>query len=88
MRPPPAVRAAEGTANKAEAGHIRQLARNDPAAARGKMELYGRGAFRGLDSDLTKTTPSPDGLCQKNYRNFRRRLELYVIQCGKCGRDA
>ena len=39
------------------------------------------GGFRGLDSGLSKACPSTDGLNQKNYRSFRRRVELFERQC-------
>ena len=45
-------------------------------------------AYRGLDNGLAKAAPSPEGLNQKNYRNFRRRMELFKMQCNRRGRDA
>ena len=45
-------------------------------------------AYRGLDSGLAKAAPSPEGLPQKNYRSFRRRLEVFKMQCSRRGRDA
>ena len=31
-----------------------------------------------LDAGLTKSAPSAEGLNQKNYRNYRRRLKLFA----------
>ena len=45
-------------------------------------------AYRGLDSGLAKAAPSADGLSQKNYRSFRRRLELFSLQCRRRSKDA
>ena len=45
-------------------------------------------AYRALDSGLAKAAPSPEGLSQKNYKNFRRRLELFKMQCSCRRRDA
>ena len=44
--------------------------------------------YRGLDSGLAKAAPSADGLSQKTYRSFRRRLELFSLQCRRRSRDA
>ena len=43
--------------------------------------------FRGLDSGLAKAAPSAHGLCQRNYRAFRRRLDLFSRQCMRRGRE-
>ena len=42
--------------------------------------------YRGLDSGLAKAAPIADGLTQKTYRSYRRRLQLYAKQCLKRGR--
>ena len=44
---------------------------------------------KGLDSGLAKACPSTsaDGLTQKNYRSYRRRLELFEKQCMRRGHD-
>ena len=41
----------------------------------------------GLDSGLAKACPSSEGLSQKTYRSFRRRLELFQRQCDRRGRE-
>ena len=41
----------------------------------------------GLDSGLAKACPSSEGLSQKTYRSYRRRLELFQRQCGRRGRE-
>ena len=43
--------------------------------------------YRGLDSGLAKAAPSADGLSQKTYRSYRRRLQLYAKQCLRRGKD-
>ena len=60
-------------------------------ALEGTSPTAGNGAaapYRGLDSGLAKAAPSTDGLSQKTYRSYRRRLELYMKQCHRRGRDA
>ena len=42
---------------------------------------------KGLDSGLAKACPSADGLTQKTYRSYRRRLELFEKQCMRRGHD-
>ena len=42
---------------------------------------------RGLDSGLAKSAPIAEGLNQKSYRSYRRRLQLFAKQCGRRGRD-
>ena len=39
------------------------------------------GGLKGLDSGLSKACPPTEGLSQKNYRSFRRRVELFERQC-------
>ena len=43
---------------------------------------------RGLDSGLAKAAPKAEGLTQKTYRSYRRRLELFSMQCRRRGRNA
>ena len=43
---------------------------------------------RGLDSGLAKACPNMEGLTQKSYRSFRRRLELFERQCHRRSVDA
>ena len=45
------------------------------------------GSFRGLDSGLAKAAPNAHGLCQRNYRAYRRRLDLFSRQCLRRGRE-
>ena len=48
----------------------------------------GSSAFsRGLDSGLAKTAPRAEGLTQKSYRSYRRRLMLFSKQCQRRGRE-
>ena len=42
---------------------------------------------RGLDSGLAKSAPSAVGLSQRNYRAYRRRLDLFSRQCMRRGKD-
>ena len=41
----------------------------------------------GLDSGLAKSAPHADGLTQKTYRSYRRRLVLLSMQCHRRGRE-
>ena len=54
----------------------------EPGAAAGTT-----GAYRGLDSGLAKAAPSAEGLNQKSYWSYRRRLQLFSKQCSRRGRD-
>ena len=51
------------------------------AIAEGDGGRRDNGGFKGLDSGLSKACPSTDGLSQKTYRSFRRRVELFERQC-------
>ena len=51
------------------------------ALAEGDGGRRDNGGFKGLDSGLSKACPSTDGLSQKTYRSFRRRVELFERQC-------
>ena len=42
---------------------------------------------RGLDSGLAKAAPTAEGLNQKTYRSYRRRLVLFSKQCARRGRN-
>lgn len=42
---------------------------------------------RGLGSGLAKACPKADGLTQKTYRSYRRRLSLFAKQRQRHGRD-
>ena len=44
--------------------------------------------IRGLDGGLAKACPNMEGLTQKTYRSFRRRLELFERQCHRRSTDA
>ena len=48
----------------------------------------GSNNYRGLDSGLAKAAPSAEGLTQSGYRSYRRRLELYALQCRRRSTDA
>ena len=41
----------------------------------------------GLDSGLAKACPDAEGLNQKSYRSYRRRLELFEKQCERRGHE-
>ena len=41
----------------------------------------GGGIRTGLDSGLAKSASQADGLTQKSYRSYRRRLVLFSMQC-------
>ena len=41
-----------------------------------------------MDSGLAKAAPSAEGLTQSGYRGYRRRLELYALQCRRRSQDA
>ena len=47
----------------------------------------GGGIRTGLDSGLAKSAPQADGLTQKSYRSYRRRLVLFSMQCHRRGRE-
>eukprot|EP00435_Cladocopium_sp_Y103_P057283 s447_g19.t1 len=69
-------------------GAASQAAQPLPSAAAGQGGSNGAGgpAFeRGLDSGLAKAAPSAQGLNQKTYRSFRRRLDLFSRQCKRRG---
>ena len=59
-----------------------------PTANGGKGGGSSDPPYRGLGSGLAKAAPSSDGLSQKTYRSFRRRLELFQMQCKRRPRDA
>ena len=46
-----------------------------------------QGYNKGLDSGLAKTAPRAEGLTQKTYRSYRRRLLLFSKQCQRRGRE-
>ena len=63
-----------------------------PPAATAALTANGDGGApgqqsyeRGLDSGLAKAAPSAQGLSQKTYRSFRRRLDLFSRQCRRRG---
>ena len=59
-----------------------------PAEATEQANGGGNTAFsRGLDSGLAKTAPRAEGLTQKSYRSYRRRLMLFSKQCQRRGRE-
>ena len=61
-------------------------AQGDQAQANGGTAPQGQGGFeRGLDSGLAKAAPSAQGLTQKTYRAYRRRLDLFSRQCSRRG---
>lgn len=47
----------------------------------------GGGIRTGLDSGLAKSASQADGLTQKSYRSYRRRLLLFSMQCHRRGRE-
>ena len=54
----------------------------------GPMQLpYTPQRRGGLDSGLAKACPTSEGLTQKTYRSYRRRLELFQRQCDRRGRE-
>ncbi|CAL1126962.1 unnamed protein product [Cladocopium goreaui] len=61
-------------------------AQGDQAQTNGGTAPQGQGGFeRGLDSGLAKAAPSAQGLTQKTYRAYRRRLDLFSRQCSRRG---
>ena len=59
-----------------------------PGGEQGASHTGGTGSqmpftpqVRGLDGGLAKECPSTDGLTQRSYRSFRRKLELLERQC-------
>ena len=59
-------------------------AANGPTQANGGQQ--GQDGFeRGLDAGLAKAAPSAQGLTQKTYRSYRRRLDLFSRQCQRRG---
>ena len=74
-------------------GHRRQQ-QQDAATAHSEeaaLDVSGdwtQGQSRGLDSGLAKAAPKGENLTQKSYRSYRRRLELFSLQCRRRGRDA
>ena len=58
------------------------------AQSRGTASGNGVGTFsKGLDSGLAKTAPNAEGLNQRTYRSYRRRLLLFSMQCQRRGRE-
>lgn len=45
------------------------------------------GQRNGLDGGLAKSAPRAEGLTQKSYRSYRRRLVLFSMQCHRRGRE-
>ena len=65
---------------------LRPPAAAQTPAANGPGGQQGQGGFeRGLDSGLAKAAPSAQGLTQKTYRSYRRRLDLFSRQCQRRG---
>ena len=59
-------------------------AANGPTQANGGQQ--GQDFFeRGLDAGLAKAAPSAQGLTQKTYRSYRRRLDLFSRKCQRRG---
>ena len=59
-----------------------------PRANGGSPGRTGGSNYKGLDSGLSKACPDTDKLNQKNYRSFRRRVELFERQCHRRSVDA
>ena len=59
-----------------------------PSRANGAASSAAAGGYRGLDSGLAKAAPIADDLTQSNYRSFRKRLELFALQCRRRSKDA
>ena len=71
---------------KAAPAYNAAAAQGDQAQANGGTASQGQGGFeRGLDSGLAKAAPSAQGLTQKTYRAYRRRLDLFSRQCSRRG---
>ena len=73
-------------------GAASKAAQPMPPAATAALTANGDGGApgqqsyeRGLDSGLAKAAPSAQGLSQKTYRSFRRRLDLFSRQCRRRG---
>ena len=73
-------------------GAVSKAAQPVPPAAAAATTANGDGGApgqqsyeRGLDSGLAKAAPSAQGLSQKTYRSFRRRLDLFSRQCRRRG---
>ena len=67
-----------GTDGRGSAWNTGEGQANGPPVATGS-------GFRGLDSGLAKTAPRAEGLTQKTYRSYRRRLVLFSKQCYRRG---
>ena len=67
-------------------GGTAAAAANGGTAGQGTQGNPGGGA-RGLDSGLAKSAPSAEGLNQKSYCSYRRRLKLFAKQCARRNRD-
>ena len=59
---------------------------NEPRGAQAQAPFAPQ--VRGLDGGLAKACPNMEGLTQKTYRSFRRRLELFERQCHPRSFDA
>ena len=77
-----------GNASNGGGGNAGTASGEQTAAAIQDTAQGNAGSSRGLDSGLAKAAPKAEGLTQKGYRSYRRRLELFAMQCKRRGRDA